>query len=94
VPPFQGFNMANSTKILAEKPVRGMRVGTVQHSTKYEFGKDGLVQRVARKGNTDYQKSDRFGANSPDFESGVTQNVGKPAQSDGLREAISLIRGK
>ena len=93
MPPSQGFTMANSTKVLADRPVRGMRAGTVQHSTKYEFGKDGLFEKVARKGNADYRPADRFVPSSPDFESGVAQNVGKPTQSDGLRNAISYVKG-
>ena len=84
----------NSGKVLAEKPLRGVRVGNIQHSTTYELGADGSVGKVARKGNAYYQAADRFVPSNPDFESGVTQNVGNPVQSDGLRGAISLIRGK
>jgi len=84
----------NSGKVLAEKPLRGVRAGTIQHSTTYEFGKDGMFEKVARKGNANYQAPDRFVPNNPDYQSGVTQNVGNPVQSDGLRGAISLIRGK
>ena len=87
-------NGKNSGKVLAEKPLRGVRAGNIQHSVGYELGKDGMFERVARKGNANYQAPDRFVPGNPDFESGVTQNVGNPAQSDGLRGAISLIRGK
>jgi hypothetical protein len=84
-----------SGKVLAEKPLRGVRAGTVQHSTSYEFDENtGMFSRVARKGNANYQAPDRFVPGNPDYQSGVTQNVGNPVQSDGLRGAISLIRGK
>ena len=53
-----------------------------------------MFEQVARKGNANYRAPDRFVPGNPDFESGVTQNVGNPVQSDGLRGAISLIRGK
>jgi len=84
----------NSGKVLADKTPRGVRAGTVQHSTNYEFGPDGRFEKVARKGNANYQAADRFVPGNPDYQSGVTQNVGSPVQSDGLRGAISLIRGK
>lgn len=87
-------NGKNSGKVLAERPLRGVNSKTIQHSTTYEFGKDGMFEKVARKGNANYQGPDRFVPGNPDFEAGVTQNVGSPAQSDGLRGAISLIRGK
>lgn len=92
-----GFDMANSKnsgKVLADRPLRGVRSGTIQHSVGYELSKDGMFERVARKGNANYQAPDRFVPGNPDFEAGVTQNVGNPAQSDDLRGAISLIRGK
>lgn len=93
-----GFIMANSknsAKVLAEKPMRGVRAGTIQHSVGYEFdAATGTFAKEARKGNANYQGPDRFVPSNPDFQSGVTQNVGNPAQSDGLRGAISLIRGK
>jgi hypothetical protein len=87
-------NGKNSGKVLAEKPLRGVRAGTIQHSTTYELTEDGRFERVARKGNVNYQAPDRFVPGNPDYQSGVTQNVGNPVQSDGLRGAISLIRGK
>ena len=87
-------NGKNSGKVLAEKPLRGVRAGTIQHSTTYELSADGVFEKVARKGNAYYQAPDRFSPNNPDYQAGVTQNVGKPVQSDGLRGAISLIRGK
>jgi hypothetical protein len=87
-------NSKNSGKVLAERPLRGVKAGTIQHSTTYELSKDGMFEQVARKGNANYRAPDRFVPGNPDFESGVTQNVGSPAQSDGLRGAISLIRGK
>ena len=87
-------NEKNSAKVLAERSVRGPRVGTIQHSVGYEMGADGMFSRVARKGNADYMNSDRFPSENPDYQSGVTQNVGTPAQGDGLRNAISHIRGK
>ena len=87
-------NEKNSGKVLAEKPLRGVRAGTVQHSVGYDISADGRVERVARKGNANYRENDRFVPSNPDYQSGVTQNVGSPVQSDGLRGAISLIRGK
>lgn len=84
----------DSAKILAEKPVRGSRVGTIHHSAGYEFGEDGMVKMQARKGNANYETSGVFEGENPDFEAGHTQNVGTPVQSDGLRNAISHIRGK
>ena len=84
----------NSAKVLAERPVRGSRVGTIHHSTSYEFGEDGRVSQVARKGNANYEQSDRFPSENPDYQSGITQNVGTPAHGDALRNAISHIRGK
>lgn len=89
--------MANSKisgKVLADRPLRGVKSGTIQHSMAYEMSKDGMFEQVARKGNANYRGPDRFVPGNPDFESGVTQNVGNPVQSDGLRGAISLIRGK
>lgn len=83
-----------SGKVLAAKPLRGVRQGNIQHNTTYELSKDGMFEKVARKGNANYQGADRFVPSNPDFESGVTQNVGNPVQSDDLRGAISLIRGK
>ena len=83
-----------SGKVLAGKPLRGVRTNNIQHSTSWELSKDGMFEKVARKGNANYQAADRFTPSNPDFESGVTQNVGNPVQSDGLRGAISLIRGK
>lgn len=84
-----------SGKVLAGKPLRGVRQGNIQHSVGYEFDeKKGMFEKVARKGNANYQGADRFVPSNPDFESGVTQNVGNPVQSDDLRGAISLIRGK
>lgn len=83
-----------SGKVLAGKPLRGVRTNNIQHSTSWELSEDGMVERLARKGNAYYQAADRFTPSNPDFESGVTQNVGKPQQSDDLRGAISLIRGK
>jgi len=87
-------NEKNSGKVLAERPLRGLNNSRVQHSVGYELSKDGMFEKVARKGNANYQAPDRFVPGNPDFESGVTQNVGSPVQSDGLRGAISLIRGK
>lgn len=84
----------NSGKVLAERPQRGVKVGTVQHATEYKLGENGMFEQVARKGNAVYREADRFVPGNPDFESGATQNVGTPAQSGGLRDAISLIRGK
>lgn len=87
-------NEKNSAKVLAEKPVRGSRAGTVHHSFGYEMNEDGMFSRVARKGNADYEKEDRVPAENPDYQSGITQNVGTPAHGDALRNAISHIRGK
>lgn len=87
-------NGKNSGKVLAERPLRGVNSNAIQHSTTYELSADGMFSKVARKGNANYQGPDRFVPGNPDFESGVTQNVGNPVQSDGLRGAISLIRGK
>lgn len=84
----------NSGKVLAERPLRGVKAGTTQKSTTYELSEDGRVEKVARKGNAYYQVPDRFAPGNPDYQSGVTQNIGSPAHSDGLRDAISLIRGK
>lgn len=85
----------NSGKVLADRPLRGVNTRKIQHSVGYEFDeKTGMFEREARKGNANYQAPDRFAPNNPDYQSGVTQNVGKPVQSDGLRGAISLIRGK
>lgn len=84
----------NSAKVLAERPVRGSRAGTIHHSFGYELGADGMFSRVARKGNAVYESEDRVPSTNPDYQSGVTQNVGTPAQGDGLRNAISHIRGK
>ena len=84
----------NSAKVLAERPVRGSRAGTIHHSFGYEMGADGMFSRVARKGNAVYESEDRVPSTNPDYQSGVTQNVGTPAQGDGLRNAISHIRGK
>lgn len=92
----KGFKMAknDSGKVLAARPQRGVKTDRIQHATTYEMSEDGMFQKVARKGNSYYQAADRFVPSNPDFESGVTQNVGNPVQSDGLRGAISLIRGK
>jgi hypothetical protein len=94
----KGFKMAkqnNSGKVLAEKPPRGVNTRDIQHSTEYKFDeKSGTFSKEARKGNANYQAPDRFVPGNPDYQSGVTQNVGNPVQSDGLRGAISLIRGK
>jgi hypothetical protein len=87
-------NDKNSAKVLAERPVRGPRAGTIQHSVGYELGEDGMVSKVARKGNANYMPSDRFPSENPDYQSGITQNVGTPAHGDALRNAISHIRGK
>ena len=87
-------NSKNSAKVLAAKQQRGLKAGTVQHSVGYDISADGMLQRNARKGNATYRENDRFAPSSPDYQSGVTQNVGNPVQSDGLRGAISLIRGK
>ena len=87
-------NEKNSGKVIAERPLRGVNTRAVQHSTNYELGPDGMFGKVARKGNANYQAPDRFVPGNPDYQSGVTQNVGNPVQSDGLRGAISLIRGK
>ena len=87
-------NGKNSGKVLAERPLRGVNTSKIQHSTTYDLSKDGMFERVARKGNANYQGADRFVPSNPDFQSGVTQNVGNPVQSDGLRGAISLVRGK
>lgn len=87
-------NEKNSAKVLAERPVRGSRVGTIHHSFGYEMGENGMISRVARKGNAVYEPEDRTPSENPDYQSGVTQNVGTPAQGDGLRNAISHIRGK
>lgn len=85
----------SSGKILAQKPLRGVRSGNIQHSVKWDFDeKTGMLEKVARKGNANYQDADRFVPSNPDYQSGVTQNVGTPVQSDDLRGAISLIRGK
>lgn len=86
--------LPTSSKVLADRPQRGVKAGTIQHSTGYEFGEDGMARKVARKGNANYMSSDRFSPGNPDFEAGVTQNEGNPAHSDGLRNAISHIRGK
>ena len=87
-------NSKNSAKVLAAKQQRGLKAGTVQHSVGYDITADGMLQRVARKGNATYRDAERFVPSNPDYQSGVTQNVGNPVQSDGLRGAISLIRGK
>jgi hypothetical protein len=87
-------NEKNSGKVLAGMPQRGVKVGTIQHSTNYQLEPDGRFEKVARKGNANYQAADRFTPSNPDYQSGATQNVGTPAQSGGLRDAISLIRGK
>ena len=87
-------NSKNSAKVLAAKQQRGLKVGTVQHSVGYEITADGRVEGNARKGNATYRDAERFVPSNPDYQSGVTQNVGNPVQSDGLRGAISLIRGK
>jgi hypothetical protein len=87
-------NSKNSAKVLAAKPQRGMKTNTVQHSVGYDLTADGLFERVAQKGNSTYRDAERFVPANPDYQSGVTQNVGNPVQSDGLRGAISLIRGK
>ncbi len=88
-------NGKNSGKVLAKRPLRGVNSRDIQHSTEYKFDeKTGMFGREARKGNANYQAPDRFVAGNPDYQSGVTQNVGNPVQSDELRGAISLIRGK
>lgn len=87
-------NSKNSSKILAAKPLRGLKAGTIQQSVGYDITANGMVERSARKGNSNYREADRFAPSNPDYQSGVTQNVGNPVQSDGLRGAISLIRGK
>lgn len=87
-------NEKNSGKVIAERPLRGVNTRAIQHNTTYELSADGMFERVARKGNANYQAPDRFVPGNPDYQSGVTQNVGSPVQSDGLRGAISLIRGK
>mgnify|MGYP003345238177 CR=1 FL=1 len=84
----------NSGKVLSDRPLRGVNTRDIQHSVSYELSKDGMFERTARKGNANYQAPDRFVPGNPDYQSGVTQNVGNPVQSDGLRGAISLIRGK
>jgi hypothetical protein len=85
----------NSGKVLSERPLRGVNSSDIQHSTEYKFDeKTGMFGKDARKGNANYQAPDRFVPSNPDYQSGVTQNVGNPVQSDGLRGAISLIRGK
>jgi len=84
----------DSAKILAARPVRGSRAGTIHHSFGYEMSEDGMISRVARKGNASYESEDRVPSENPNYQSGVTQNVGTPAQGDGLRNAISHIRGK
>lgn len=88
-------NGKNSGKVIADRPLRGVNTSRTQHSTEYKYDeKTGTFGKEARKGNANYQAPDRFVPGNPDFESGVTQNVGNPVQSDGLRGAISLIRGK
>jgi hypothetical protein len=87
-------NEKNSAKVLAERPVRGSRAGTIHHSFGYEVGEDGMISRVARKGNAAYETDDRVPSENPDYQSGITQNVGTPAHGDALRNAISHIRGK
>lgn len=88
-------NGKNSGKVLAERPLRGVNTKATQRNTDYRFDeKTGMFAKEARKGNANYQAPDRFAPGSPDYQSGVTQNVGTPVQSDGLRGAISLIRGK
>ena len=84
----------NSAKVLAARPVRGSRAGTIHHSFGYEMGADGMISRVARKGNAVYESEDRTPSENPDYQSGITQNVGTPAHGDALRNAISHIRGK
>jgi len=84
----------DSAKILAARPVRGSRAGTIHHSFNYELSENGAFERVARKGNAVYESENRTPSENPDYQSGVTQNVGTPAQGDGLRNAISHIRGK
>ena len=49
----------DSAKILAARPVRGSRAGTIHHSFGYEMGEDGMFERVARKGNAVYEKIGR-----------------------------------
>lgn len=87
-------NSKNSAKVLAARPQRGLKADRVQHSVGYDITADGRIERNARKGNSTYRDAERFAPSSPDYQSGVTQNVGNPVQSDGLRGAISLIRGK
>lgn len=87
-------NSKNSAKVLAGRTLRGVATNKIQHHVGYEISKDGMLTREARKGNANYQAADRFVPGCPDYQSGVTQNVGNPVQSDGLRGAISLIRGK
>ena len=88
-------NEKNSGKVIAERPLRGVNSRAIQHSTAYAFDeKTGTFGKEARKGNANYQAPDRFVPGNPDYQSGATQNVGTPAQSGGLRDAISLIRGK
>ena len=84
----------NSAKVLAARPVRGSRAGTIHHSFGYEMGEDGMISRVARKGNAAYESEDRVPSENPNYQSGITQNVGTPAHGDALRNAISHIRGK
>ena len=84
----------DSAKILAARPVRGSRAGTIHHSFGYEMSEDGVFKRVAQKGNAVYEAEDRTPSENPNYQSGVTQNVGTPAQGDDLRNAISHIRGK
>ena len=85
----------NSGKVIAGRPLRGVNTRDIQHSTEYKYDeKTGVFAKEARKGNANYQAPDRFVPGNPDYQSGVTQNVGNPVQSDGLRGAISLIRGK
>ena len=85
----------NSGKVIAGRPLRGVNTRDIQHSTEYKYDeKTGSFGKEARKGNANYQAPYRFVPGNPDYQSGVTQNVGNPVQSDGLRGAISLIRGK
>lgn len=83
----------SSVKVLAEKPLRGVRLGKIQHSVTYELTENGF-EKVARKGNAEYAPCDRFSSQNPDHQTGVTQNVGKPARGDALRGAIEHLRGK
>ena len=75
----------NSGKVLSDRPLRGVNTRDIQHSVSYELSKDGMFERTARKGNANYQAPDRFVPGNPDYQSGVTQNVGNPVDRKSTR---------